>query len=43
MTDKETLLAYRLREAQETLTDAKTLLEGNGTPRTVINRSPDRR
>ncbi|NCO52656.1 MAG: HEPN domain-containing protein [Deltaproteobacteria bacterium] len=39
MTDKETLLAYRLREARETLTDAQTLLEGSGTPRTVINRS----
>lgn len=39
MTDMETLLAYRLREARETLADAKTLLEGGGTPRTVINRS----
>jgi len=28
MTDKEALLAYRLREARETLTDARTLLAG---------------
>lgn len=39
MTDKETLLAYRLIEAQETLADAKTLLERSGSQRTVINRS----
>jgi len=39
MTDKETLLAYRLREAKETLSDVRTLLESNGTSRTVINRS----
>ena len=38
MTDKETLLAYRLREARETLTDARTLLAGQGSTRTVINR-----
>lgn len=39
MTDKETLLAYRLREAKETLSDVKTLLDSHGTTRTVINRS----
>jgi uncharacterized protein (UPF0332 family) len=39
MTDKETLLAYRLREAKETLADTRTLLENHGTTRTVINRS----
>lgn len=39
MTDKETLLAYRLREAKETLSDARTLLASHGTTRTVINRS----
>lgn len=39
MTDKETLLAYRLREAEETLADARTMLEAGGSTRTVINRS----
>ena len=39
MTDKEALLAYRLREAEETLADARTLLEAGGSTRTVINRS----
>lgn len=39
MTDKETLLAYRLREAKETLSDVRTLLDSHGTTRTVINRS----
>jgi uncharacterized protein (UPF0332 family) len=39
MTDKETLLAYRLREAEETLADARTMLGAGGSTRTVINRS----
>jgi len=39
MTDKEILLAYRLREAEETLADARTMLEAGGSTRTVINRS----
>lgn len=39
MTDQETLLAYRLREAEETLADARTILEAGGSSRTVINRS----
>lgn len=39
MTDKEALLAFRLREAEETLADAQTLLEAGGSTRTVINRS----
>jgi uncharacterized protein (UPF0332 family) len=39
MTDKEALLAYRLREAEETLADARTILEAGGSTRTVINRS----
>ncbi len=38
MTDKEALLAFRLREAEETLADARTLLEAGGSTRTVINR-----
>ena len=39
MTDKEALLAYRLREAEETLADARTILDVGGSTRTVINRS----
>lgn len=39
MTDKDALLAYRLKEAEETLADARTLLENQGSPRTVINRA----
>jgi uncharacterized protein (UPF0332 family) len=39
MTDNETLLAYRIREAEESLTDAHTLLDNQGSLRTVINRS----
>ena len=39
MTDKEALLAYRMREAEETMTDARTILEAGGSTRTVINRS----
>lgn len=39
MTDQETLLAYRLREAEETLADARTLLDAGGSTRAVINRS----
>jgi uncharacterized protein (UPF0332 family) len=39
MTDKEALVAYRLREAEETLADARTILEAGGSTRTVINRS----
>ena len=33
------LARYRLREARETLNDAKTLLAGQGSSRTVINRA----
>lgn len=39
MTDNETLLAYRIREAEETLDDARTLLVNHGSLRTVINRA----
>ena len=34
MTDKEALLAYRMREAEETLADARTILEAGGSTRT---------
>ena len=33
------MLAYRLKEAEETLADAKTLQENQGSPRTIINRA----
>ena len=39
MTDKETLVMYRLREADETLADAEILLAGKRSPRSVVNRS----
>jgi uncharacterized protein (UPF0332 family) len=39
MTDKDALLAYRLQEAEETLADARTMLDTGGSTRTVINRS----
>jgi uncharacterized protein (UPF0332 family) len=39
MTDKQTLLHYRLRQAEETLSDAQKMLEQNISPRSVINRA----
>jgi uncharacterized protein (UPF0332 family) len=39
MTDRDALLAYRLKEAEETLADARTLLENQGSTRTIINRA----
>ncbi len=39
MTDKETLFVYRLRQAEETLADAKKMLEGKLSPRSIINRA----
>jgi uncharacterized protein (UPF0332 family) len=39
MTDKETLFLYRLRQAEETLSDAKKMLEDNLSPRSIINRA----
>ena len=39
MTDNQTLIAYRLREAEETLHDAEKMLQNNLTPRSVINRA----
>ncbi len=39
MTDKQTLLAYRLKQAEETLFDAEKMLEGHLSPRSIINRS----
>lgn len=39
MTDKQTLAAYRLKQAEETLSDAKTMLHDNLSPRSIVNRT----
>jgi uncharacterized protein (UPF0332 family) len=39
MTDKQTLLYYRLRQAEETLEDAQKMLAALVSPRSIINRS----
>lgn len=39
MTDKKALFLYRLRQAEETLLDAKEMLENNLSPRSIINRA----
>ncbi len=39
MTDKETLFTYRLKEAEETLHEAKRMLQANFSSRAVINRA----
>lgn len=39
MTDKETLFSYRLKQAEETLSDAKAMYENNLSPRSITNRS----
>jgi len=39
MTDKETLLLYRLRQAEETLCDAEKMLENKLSTRSVANRA----
>ena len=39
MTDKEILLSYRLKRAEETLTDAEKMLQNNLSPRSIINRA----
>lgn len=39
MTDKETLSVYRLKQAEETLSDAKKMLEEKLSPRSIINRA----
>ena len=38
MTDKETLFTYRLTQAEETLFDAKKMLQNKIGPRSIINR-----
>ena len=39
MTDRQTLLAYRLKQAEETLADAEKMLQENITPRSILNRA----
>lgn len=39
MTDKQTLFAYRLKQAEETLSDADRMLQNNLGPRSIINRA----
>ncbi len=39
MTDQEILFAYRLNEAEETLADARKMLEGGISTRSVVNRA----
>jgi len=39
MTDKQALLTYRLKQAEETLSDAKKMLVDKLSPRSIINRA----
>jgi uncharacterized protein (UPF0332 family) len=39
VTDKQTLLAYRLKQAEETLADAEKMLQGGVSGRSIINRA----
>ena len=39
MTDKQTLFNYRIRQAEETISDAKKMLENQLSPRSIINRT----
>ncbi|MFH1824808.1 MAG: HEPN domain-containing protein [Candidatus Firestonebacteria bacterium] len=39
MTDSEILFTYRLNQAEETLSDAKKMLQNNLSPRSIINRA----
>ncbi len=39
MTDHETLFAYRLNEAEETIADARKMLESGVSARSVVNRA----
>ncbi|MDI6753239.1 MAG: HEPN domain-containing protein [Thermodesulfobacteriota bacterium] len=39
MTDKQTLLAYRLKQAEETFTDAEKMLANHLSSRSIINRA----
>ena len=39
MTDQQTLFRYRLAEAEETLADARALLETGRSARSIVNRA----
>lgn len=39
MTDRETLLRYRMKQAEETLADAEAMTKGKLSPRSIINRA----
>ena len=39
MTDLQTLFAYRLAEAEETLSDAHTMMESDISARSIVNRT----
>lgn len=39
MTDRESLLAFRMKEAEETVTDAERMLQNGLSPRSITNRA----
>ncbi len=39
MTDRNTLFFYRFKQAEETLSDAKKMLESGLSPRSITNRA----
>ncbi|HLG31116.1 MAG TPA: HEPN domain-containing protein [Candidatus Brocadiales bacterium] len=39
MTDVQTLFLYRLKQAEETLSDAERMVQENFSPRSIINRA----
>lgn len=39
MTDRETLLTYRIKQAEETLRDAEAMAKGGLSPRSIVNRA----
>ena len=39
MTDRESLLAFRMKEAEETLADAERMLQNGLSPRSITNRA----
>jgi uncharacterized protein (UPF0332 family) len=39
LTDRETLLKYRIKQAEETLRDAEVMAKGELSPRSIVNRA----
>jgi hypothetical protein len=39
MTDRETIFAYRMKQTEETLSEAIRMLEAGFSPRSIVNRS----